>query len=83
MDCESAYGTLPLQVLVKLSASKFATPVASNFLNAYVVLSTEPCFEVLVAVKGLVFGLDKVNFGELAASICETDEILFLIDSFH
>lgn len=57
MDCESAYCTLPLQVLIKLSASKFTTPVASNFFNAYVVLSTEPCFEVLVAVKGFVFGL--------------------------
>lgn len=72
-----------LQVLIKLSALKFATPVASNFHNAYVVLSTKPCIEVLVVVEGLVFGLDKINFGELAASICETDKIFLLIDSFH
>ena len=66
MDCELVYGTLPLQVLINL---KFAATVTLKFLNMYVVLSTEPCFEVLVAVEGLIFGLDKVNFGELAASI--------------
>ena len=81
MNSELSYGTLQLKVIREFSAKVFSPSIGMQAFDDSLVLSTQPGLISAIAGEGFVLLADKVNIGEPTVIICETDEILFSVDS--